>query len=144
MKELILHTVTVFMGFFAIMNPIANIPIFLSLTADEDKETVRSIALRSVFIAFVIVAIFAIAGKVIFDLFGITLYALRITGGILVFMIGFNMLQGDSTHQKTKEKAYSCAATGSLEYCRITVGDANTRGAGYDCDSDELCDHRWF
>lgn len=52
----------------------------LSLTADEDKETVRSIALRSVFIAFVIVAIFAIAGKVIFDLFGITLYALRITG----------------------------------------------------------------
>ncbi|MBE4156360.1 MarC family protein, partial [Vibrio parahaemolyticus] len=66
-------------------------------------------ALRSVFIAFVIVAIFAIAGKVIFDLFGITLYALRITGGILVFMIGFNMLQGDSTHQKTKEKAYSPA-----------------------------------
>ncbi|MBE3731658.1 MarC family protein [Vibrio parahaemolyticus] len=109
MKELILHTVTVFMGFFAIMNPIANIPIFLSLTADEDKKTVRSIALRSVFIAFVIVAIFAIAGKVIFDLFGITLYALRITGGILVFMIGFNMLQGDSTHQKTKEKAYSPA-----------------------------------
>jgi multiple antibiotic resistance protein len=35
MKELILHTVTVFMGFFAIMNPIANIPIFLSLTADK-------------------------------------------------------------------------------------------------------------
>lgn len=29
--------------------------------------------------------------------------------GILVFMIGFNMLQGDSTHQKTKEKAYSPA-----------------------------------
>lgn len=49
MKELIVHTVTVFMGFFAIMNPIANIPIFLSLTADEDKETIRSIALRSVF-----------------------------------------------------------------------------------------------
>lgn len=107
MKELILHTVTVFMGFFAIMNPIANIPIFLSLTADEDKQTVRSIAFRSVFIAFVIVALFAVAGKVIFDMFGITLYALRITGGILVFLIGFHMLQGESTHQKTKEKAYS-------------------------------------
>ena len=60
------------MGFFAIMNPIANIPIFLSLTADGDKQTVRSIAFRSVFIAFVIVAVFAVAGKVIFDLFGIT------------------------------------------------------------------------
>lgn len=107
MKELILHTVTVFMGFFAIMNPIANIPIFLSLTVDEDKQTVRSIAFRSVFIAFVIVAVFSVAGKVIFDLFGITLYALRITGGILVFLIGFHMLQGESTHKKTKEKAYS-------------------------------------
>ena len=76
MKELIVHTVTVFMGFFAIMNPIANIPIFLSLTADEDKETIRSIALRSVFIAFIIIAIFSIAGKLIFDLFGITLFTI--------------------------------------------------------------------
>ncbi|MGR5068296.1 MULTISPECIES: MarC family protein [Vibrio] len=109
MKDLILHTVTVFMGFFAIMNPLANIPIFLSLTADEDKETVHSIAFRSVLFAFVIVTVFAVAGKLIFDLFGITLYALRITGGILVFVIGFHMLQGDSTHQKTKEKAYSPA-----------------------------------
>lgn len=76
MKELIIHTVTVFMGFFAIMNPIANTPIFLSLTADEDRETVRSIAFRSVLIAFIIVAVVAISGKLIFSLFGITLYAL--------------------------------------------------------------------
>ncbi|MCG9596231.1 MarC family protein [Vibrio sp. Isolate25] len=107
MKELVLHTVTVFMGFFAIMNPIANIPIFLGLTSDEDRQTVKSIALRSVLIAFGIVFVFVISGKLIFDLFGITLYALRITGGILVFLIGFNMLQGNSTHYKTKEKAYS-------------------------------------
>ena len=106
MKELILHTVTVFMGFFAIMNPIANTPIFLSLTADEDRQTVKSTALRAVLLAFIIVSFFAIAGKVIFDLFGITLYALRTTGGILIFQIGFHMLQGESTHHKTKEKAY--------------------------------------
>lgn len=81
MKELIIHTVTVFMGFFAIMNPIANTPIFLSLTADEDRETVRSIAFRSVLIAFIIVAVVAISGKLIFSLFGITLYALRVTVG---------------------------------------------------------------
>ncbi|KOO06320.1 MarC family protein [Vibrio hepatarius] len=109
MKELIIHTVTVFMGFFAIMNPIANTPIFLSLTADEDRETVRSIAFRSVLIAFIIVAVVAISGKLIFSLFGITLYALRVTGGILVFLIGFHMLFGDTSHQQTKEKAKSPA-----------------------------------
>lgn len=107
MKELIIHIVTVFMGLFAIMNPIANTPIFLSLTADAERSMVKSVAFRSVLIAFIIVTTFAVSGKVIFDLFGITLYALRITGGILVFLIGFHMLQGDSTHRKTKEKAYS-------------------------------------
>ncbi|MFA0070841.1 MarC family protein, partial [Vibrio breoganii] len=75
MKELIIHTITVFMGFFAIMNPIANTPIFLGLTADSNREMVKSIAFRSVFIAFIIVSTFAISGKLIFDLFGITLYA---------------------------------------------------------------------
>ncbi|MDK9759060.1 MarC family protein, partial [Vibrio sp. D173a] len=109
MKELIIHTITVFMGFFAIMNPIANTPIFLGLTGDNDRETVKSIAFRSVFIAFIIISTFAISGKLIFDLFGITLYALRITGGILVFLIGFHMLQGDSTHSKAKEKVHSDA-----------------------------------
>ena len=94
MKELILHAVTVFMGFFAIMNPIANTPVFLGLTAGYDKSTVRAVALRSVGLAFLIVTIFTISGKLIFDLFGITLYALRITGGILVVHIGFQMLQG--------------------------------------------------
>ncbi|OEE92341.1 hypothetical protein A140_01480 [Vibrio crassostreae 9ZC88] len=61
------------------------------------------------FIAFIIVSTFAVSGKLIFDLFGITLYALRITGGILVFLIGFHMLQGDSTHSKAKEKVNSDA-----------------------------------
>lgn len=75
MKDIILHTVTVFMGFFAIMNPIANTPIFLGLTNGADHHTVKSVALRSVTIAFIIITVFAISGKIIFDLFGITLYA---------------------------------------------------------------------
>ncbi|MCL1067838.1 MarC family protein [Shewanella olleyana] len=107
MNELIIHTITVFMGFFAIMNPIANTPIFLGLTGHNDRETVKSIAFRSVLIAFIIVTIFALSGKLIFDFFGITLYSLRITGGILVFLIGFNMLQGDSTADKSEETANS-------------------------------------
>ncbi|WP_194090802.1 MarC family protein [Vibrio hibernica] len=102
MKELIIHILTVFMGFFAIMNPISNTPIFLGLTKGDDRETTKSIALRSTFIAFVIIAIFAVSGKIIFDVFGITLYALRITGGILVFLIGFHMLQGKGLAEKPK------------------------------------------
>ncbi|MCW8347316.1 MarC family protein [Vibrio sp. ZSDZ65] len=109
MKDLIIHIITVFMGFFAIMNPIANTPIFLGLTGDEDRATTKLIAFRAVTIAFVLISIFAISGKLIFELFGITLYALRITGGILVFFIGFNMLQGSNTHKSEKSVLNSAA-----------------------------------
>jgi len=99
------HTITVFMGFFAIMNPIANVPIFLGLTGEDDKQTAASVALRSLLLAFVIVAVFAIAGKIIFELFGLTLPAFRITGGLIVFVIGFHMLQGNpsSLHHPGEE-----------------------------------------
>ena len=98
MENILLHAVTVFMGFFAIMNPIANVPIFLGLTSDDDKQTTATVALRSLMLAFLIVTIFSIAGKVIFDLFGITLPAFRITGGLIVFLIGFHMLQGNQSN----------------------------------------------
>ena len=99
-----LHAVTVFMGLFAIMNPIANVPIFLGLTSEDDAQTTAAVALRSLLIAFLIVATFAAAGKVIFEMFGLTLPAFRIAGGLLVFGVGFKMLQGkQSTVQHLKE-----------------------------------------
>ena len=94
MENMLLHAVTVFMGFFAIMNPIANVPIFLSLTSNDDEQTTAAVALRSLTLAFLIVTLFSVAGKVIFELFGLTLPAFQITGGLIVFLIGFHMLQG--------------------------------------------------
>lgn len=95
MNSTLLHAVTIFMGFFAIMNPIANVPIFLGLTNGDDGRMVAAVAFRSLLLAFLIVVFFAFAGKLIFELFGLTLPAFRITGGALVFLIGFHMLQGD-------------------------------------------------
>jgi multiple antibiotic resistance protein len=95
MENLLAHALTAFMGLFAIMNPVANVPIFISLTASDDRQTTKAIALRSLILAFLIVAVFSLAGKLIFKLFGITLPAFKITGGLLVFLIGFHMLQGN-------------------------------------------------
>jgi multiple antibiotic resistance protein len=88
------HALSVFMGFFAIMNPIANTPVFLGLTAGDDPATQRKIAAKALIVSFLIILVFAAAGKLIFSLFGITLPAFRITGGILVALVGFHMLQG--------------------------------------------------
>ena len=86
------YALTVFMSFFAVMNPIANTPIFLGLTVGENKESKKKIAKTATFTAFIIVVSFVIAGKYIFELFGLTIPAFKITGGILIFYIGFEML----------------------------------------------------
>jgi multiple antibiotic resistance protein len=115
MNDYLAHSVTVFMGFFAIMNPIANVPIFLSLTAGDDQASVTKIALRSCGLAFLIVALFCIGGAMIFSAFGITLPAFKITGGILVFLIGFHMLNGNqSTVQQPTDKEHQGAREADL------------------------------
>ncbi len=94
MDSFITHAFSVFMGFFAIMNPIANTPVFLGLTVDDDPQARRKIAAKALLLSFVIIVVFAAAGKLIFELFGITLSAFRIMGGVLVALVGYHMLQG--------------------------------------------------
>ncbi len=85
---------SVFMGFFAIMNPIANTPVFLGLTAGDDATTRRRVATRALLCTALTIIVFCACGKFIFAMFGITLPAFRITGGLLVGLVGFHMLQG--------------------------------------------------
>ena len=94
MSAFIGHALSVFMGFFAIMNPIANTPVFLGLTAEDDPGTRRKVATKALMVSFAIILVFSAAGKLIFGLFGITLPAFRIMGGILVALVGYHMLQG--------------------------------------------------
>ncbi len=100
MENLITFSITVFTGFFAIMNPISNMPIFLTLLEGADKKTKQRVNKKAVFIAFIIVFAFVILGKLIFELFGITIPAFKITGGILIFYVGFEMLQSKKSNIK--------------------------------------------
>ncbi|MFC1731016.1 MarC family protein [candidate division KSB1 bacterium] len=93
MDNLWMFSISVFAGFFAIMNPIANVPIFVGLTEKTDKKSKLKIAKTATITAFIIVAVFIIIGKYIFEIFGLTIPAFKITGGILVFYVGFEMLQ---------------------------------------------------
>lgn len=88
-------------AFLAIMNPLANTPIFVGLVGNFDEPEKRAVARRSVLTAFVVVAAFSVAGKFIFELFGLTLPAFRITGGILIFWVGFELLQGRFSKMQT-------------------------------------------
>jgi multiple antibiotic resistance protein len=99
MDNIIAFSGTVFMGFFAIMNPLANTPVFVSLTKNmSSRKDVKNVAYKAILYAFIIVTLFCISGQIIFKLFGITLPAFQITGGILLFSVGMKMLHGQPSN----------------------------------------------
>jgi multiple antibiotic resistance protein len=89
--------ITVLMGFFAIMNPIGNMPIYLGLVEGYSEDEKSRIAQKSVLFAFIIVSIFVILGGIIFKVFGITIQAFQIAGGILLFLVGYQLLHGNES-----------------------------------------------
>ncbi len=103
MSDLYTQLITVFLGYFAIMNPIANTAAFAGLAGSKSKQEQVKIAAKALTITFFIILTFAILGKTIFHLFGITIDALRITGGILVFLVGYHMLNGHSSKLHSTE-----------------------------------------
>lgn len=106
MSELLTYALTVFTSFFAIMNPLANVPIFLSLVDGSDDITKKEINKKAVFTAFLIVTIFVLLGKFIFELFGLTIPAFKITGGILIFFVGFEMIQSKKSSVKDMKNSH--------------------------------------
>lgn len=109
-----LYAGVVFMGFFSIMNPLAGISIFLGLTAKQNDEQLKKTALHAVITAFVIVLIFSLAGHFLLHFFGVTFTALRLAGGILVALIGYEMLQG-------KQSVYSHSDSDSADGGSIAI-----------------------
>ncbi|NPB09318.1 MAG: NAAT family transporter [Thermodesulfobacteria bacterium] len=93
------YILQVFSGFLAIMNPIGNVPVFISLVEGFDEATKRRVAKKAALSAFLICSVFVIMGNLIFRFFGITLPAFRIAGGILVFLIAYQLLRGKHSRQ---------------------------------------------
>jgi len=110
--------------FFAMCNPFANTPIFMSMTTGDDAATKKAVARRATLFAFAVAVVMAAAGKLIGELFGITLPAFKLGAGILVFVIGYHMVMGkphgaqsaseeevDKSKDKEMEKAISPLGT---------------------------------
>jgi multiple antibiotic resistance protein len=82
-----------FTSIFFLVDPFAVIPAFLTMTADEDHLSRRHAARRAAFTCFVVLTVFALTGSLVFKVFGITLPAFKIAGGIILLLIGIDMLQ---------------------------------------------------
>lgn len=94
--EPLLNTLSYFIititAIFVIVNPLTTAFVFLSLLPRASDKRRITIAMRSTKISTAVFFVFALLGSVIFKLFGITLEAFRIAGGIILFSIAMGMM----------------------------------------------------
>ncbi len=95
---------------FFLVDPFAALPTFLAVTAGADAHHRRKMAWKASVTALVVLSIFAVAGQLIFRMFGITLPAFEIAGGIILLLIGLDMLAAKrSPTQESREEAAEAA-----------------------------------
>jgi len=96
---------------FFLVDPFAALPTFLAVTAGADGVRRRATARKASITAFVVLTAFAIAGRYIFRMFGITLPAFEIAGGIILLLIGLELAQAKrSATQETGPEVEAAAA----------------------------------
>ncbi|HET7322678.1 MAG TPA: MarC family protein [Longimicrobiaceae bacterium] len=93
-----------FTSLLAIINPLSATPMYLALTEGYSRERRRHMLRQAILTAFLVLMAFALLGGFIFQLFGITIDAFRIAGGVIFFGIGMDMLQAKRTRGKTTKE----------------------------------------
>lgn len=91
---------------FFVVDPFATIPSFLAMTESYDEKRRRTTAIQAGWTCFFVLTVFALAGSVIFKIFGITLPAFKIAGGLLLLLVAFEMLEAkrSGTQESSEER----------------------------------------
>jgi multiple antibiotic resistance protein len=96
---------------FFLVDPFAAIGSFLAITAGAEAKRRKRMARKGAFTAFIVLTSFAVAGQFIFRMFGITLPAFEVAGGLILLLIGLDMLEARrSPTQETSGEAEEGAA----------------------------------
>jgi multiple antibiotic resistance protein len=104
--SLVSYTLVAFGSLFSIVDPFAAVPTFLALVGSQPRPAQVRTALRASATCFVVLTLFGLAGGLIFNFFGITLPAFKITGGILLFGVGMEMMRAKHSGTRgTSEEA---------------------------------------
>ena len=84
---------------FAVTDAVGTVPIFVSLTA-AFPDARRRILRQAIVISTAVLVVFSLFGWLIFDIFGITLDDFRIAGGIILFVVAVDQLNGGDVKSK--------------------------------------------
>ena len=93
-----------FTSFFTLTNPLGTMPVFLTMTNGMSEEQRRAIVRRATIVSFLTLMVFTFSGQFLFKFFGISTNGFRIVGGIIIFRIGFDMLQAKYTPMNLRKE----------------------------------------
>jgi multiple antibiotic resistance protein len=111
LHPLLIQWFTSLAAVFFIVDPFAATPTFLAITAGCDRLRRKQTAWRAALTCFALLTIFAITGKYVFRIFGITMPAFKCAGGLLLLLIALDMLQArrSRTRETPEEQSRACA-----------------------------------
>jgi multiple antibiotic resistance protein len=87
--------VKAFIILFVVMDPPGTIPIFIAVTKGMRREERKKELNHAVIVATILLLLFALLGKLLLDMLGISLNSFMIAGGILLLLISFDLLRGE-------------------------------------------------
>lgn len=93
-----------FTTLFTIVDPVASVPSFLAMTQGESLSRRRRTARKAVLIASVLLLLCGFGGHAIFEFFGITMPAFKLAGGLLLFVVSFQMLHAQHSRIRQTEE----------------------------------------
>jgi multiple antibiotic resistance protein len=96
--------VQVFFAVFGVMDPVGNVPMFLSLTGKIGKAERERLATQAVIRAGIILTIFVFLGNFLLDAFHISMESFRIAGGIVLILLGLQILFGVNVENERPEE----------------------------------------
>lgn len=103
--------IAVFIFFFAVIDPIGTVPVFIAVTSGFEDKLKRKIAVQAAIVSACILLFFVIAGEVILTAIDIPLPAFQIAGGLVLFLFALTMIFGESKPEEELELAKNGADT---------------------------------
>ncbi|MBU6955902.1 MarC family protein [Hahella sp. HN01] len=88
--------IATFVFFFAVIDPVGTIPVYMAVTAGMTEPAKRRVAAKSITIATGVLVFFVIAGELILTSIDIPLSAFQVSGGIILFLFALTMIFGES------------------------------------------------
>ena len=100
MTERAIELVLIFTSILFIVDPFAVIPAFLAMTVRDTPAQRKMLARRGAWTCTITLIAFALGGSMIFKIFGITIGAFKIAGGVLIGLNALDMVQARRSQQR--------------------------------------------